>query len=61
MPKIRLHKGLSHKQVSASAKQTLASRGVKVGRLRIRDKMLDGSIYARVSPDTGTPLYTDPC
>ena len=60
MPKIRLHKGLSHKQVSAIAKQTLASRGVKVGRPRIGDKMLDGSIYAGISPETGTPLYTTP-
>jgi hypothetical protein len=58
MPKIRLHKGLSHKQVSAIAKQTLASRGVKVGRPRIGDKMPDGSIYAGVSPETGTPLST---
>ncbi len=62
MPKIELHKGLSKKQVSAIARQTLASCDAlpRRRRLRLGDTMPDGSIYAGISPDTGIPFYATP-
>ena len=56
--KIRLHKGLSHKEVVTIAEETLASRGVKP--LQPGDAMPDGTIFAGKSPDTRKPLYTTP-
>lgn len=56
--KVRLHKGLSHKEVVTIAEQTLASGGVKP--LQPGDAMPDGTIYAGKSPDKRKPMYTTP-
>lgn len=55
---IRLRKGLSREEVTAAAKETLASRGIKVP--EPGDAMPDGTIYAGVSPDRGKPMYATP-
>ena len=56
--KIRLHKGLSRKEVVTIAEQTLVSGGVKP--LQPGDVMPDGTIYAGKSPDKRKPMYTTP-
>jgi len=58
MKKIRLHKGVSHDEAAAIAKQTLTSRGVK--QPEPGDVMPDGTKFAGISPETHKPLYTTP-
>jgi len=61
--KIRLNKPLSKETISTMSSDTLRAGGwvePPPAEPKVGDKMLDGTVFAGISPDTNKPMYATP-
>jgi len=61
--KIRLNKPLSKETISTMSSDTLRAGGwvePPPAEPKVGDKMLDGTVFAGISPDTNKPIYATP-